>query len=213
MLVPEFILHSTILELLDFLRTDYSTSNSPEESFLSLLCGDVGHSRYNYFEQATQIFIENDKKSPRLLQIDLGFNLSRDKLPAIHIVMPSESESSNALGQDEYTQEVDSKLVTTVSGRYKSTYDIVVFSDNSNETVLIYHIIKSLLKSAIPILHLKGLYNVGISGTDLAPYVDIAPQNIYSRAVRLSLEYESTSPSFYTHINPTGLKFLGTPID
>lgn len=206
LVVPEFILHKVLQHYLDLLRSDYEDASIKENSFLLRLVGSAGFQRYGYKEQALEIFITRDKESPRFLTIDLGFNMKQDRLPTISIVTPSETASQGFIGNG---QESEMLYIETVSGqttsinqtdiltqRMSGTYDIVITSQNSNETVLIYHVIRSLLKVAIPVLHLNELQNIKFSGQDLAPYKEVAPEGVFVRALRLALEYETRTPTF-----------------
>src|SRR5690606_20716173 len=83
--------------------------------------------------------------------------------------------------------------------RYRATYDIVILSDNSNEVVMLYHIIKSLLVALSASLTLEGLENMTFGGQDLQPYADLAPKNLFMRAIRLTIEYNSSALGFDKH--------------
>lgn len=220
--VPEYILHDTVTLILKFLRANYDAAvvaTDETDSHLYLLTGEneVIFERLKYFEQAKKIFIQNDQGSPRFLDVDLGFNLQHDKLPSIHIVMPSESDTQQALGQgDGYISDIEETSGTSLNvynSRYGAMYDIVIFSDNMNEVVIIYHVLRALLVSTQFHLHQQGLQKIRITGTDLSPYMDLAPKNMYSRAIRLNFEYESQAISLYSEPFPTGINFTGNTID
>lgn len=208
--VPEFILHDGLQKIVKFIREDYkSFSTTPDKSYIVKLVKELGFERYNYDVQAVATFLA-DEESPKHLTIDLGFNMKRETLPAIHITMPAETPGQNALGLDEGSRETyqnytdaETPVVETLQSiftrRYRSTYDIVIVSDNSNEVVMIYHIVKALLVSLSAHFTLSGLENFTFGGQDLQPYAELAPKNIFMRAIRLGLEYESSALDFEKH--------------
>lgn len=220
LVVPEFILHDTVERLVEFIRTNFVTAETIEQSFIYQLTNTVGFERYGYYEQAKTVLIDNGVGSPRELNIQLGFNIKHNKVPSIHIVMPSESDTQNAIGTDEGSfnlsvEDIDPSYMyrNVYARRYNAIYDIVIFSDNLNEVVMLYHIFKSLIVSSIPHLDASGLNKVRITGSDLSPYMELAPKELFSRAIRLSFEYEEKSLSLYTDEFRNGIDFSVIPIN
>lgn len=213
LLVPEFILLDTLQKAILAIRKDYNESSNPDQSWIGILLKDIGYERYEFLKQASQVFIV-DEKDPRHLQVDLGFNMTREGAPGIHITMPSESPGQNAIGNDEGYQEpvfnsTGNEYNKVFTRRYKSTYDIVVTSDNSNECLLIYHVIKAILVALTIQLNIKGLQNITFSGQDLQPYADLMPKNMFVRAIRLGIEYESSTLTFEKYPTIVGIIFEG----
>lgn len=218
--VPEFILHTHVENLINFVRLDYADNIADlTQSFLYKLCHNQVFQRYNYFEQAKDIFVNRTIGDPKYLEVDLMFNTSRDTPPMIHVTCPSETPGQNGLGNDagylgneSYigadTYTYSSEIYTR---RYKGTYDLVIVSDNSNECVAIYHILKALLVSTLTQLSILGLENVQINGNDLTPYAELMPKTMYMRTLRLNLEYESSTLSILKDLYPQDISFSGTP--
>lgn len=210
-LVPEFVLLEQIQKALKGIRIDYNVAADKDLSWLGLVLKDIGYERYEFLKQASQVFIV-DEKDARHLTVDLGFNMTRDSGSSIHITMPSESPSQNAIGNDEGSlPEVftGTDYQKVYNRRYQATYDIVVTSDNSNECLLVYHVIKALLVSLTIQLNILGLENIAFSGQDLQPYADLVPKNIFIRSVRLRVEYESATPTFEKYPTAAGIIFDG----
>lgn len=219
-IVPEFIIHSSLENMFRFLRADYNENTAtPEKSYLLKLIGSLGFERYNYVDQAKRVFLSTEE-DPRFLSVDLMFNNSKDNPPSIHVCMPSESPGQNALGMDQGSSDsfvnfqqnsegeqeaVDVNVV--FKRRYKATYDVVIVSDNSNEVVMLYHMIRSMLTALTPHFTLSGLENMVISGQDLQPYAELAPKHLFMRALRLGLEYESGALNFEKHLLINGIVF------
>lgn len=220
--VPEFIIHDSLSKALDFIRKDYTAQANKSNSYLYKLLETGGFQKYKNFEQAEQVFIV-DETHPRYLDIDLMFNMDRDGAPTIHITMPSESPGQNAIGNEEGYQEplwddpsnniVNKTYSSVFTRRYKATYDIVITSDNNNEVLLIYHVLKALLVALTGHLHLSGLENISFSGQDLQPYAELTPKNIFLRAIRLGVEYESSTLSFEKFQYALDIIFKGTAVE
>lgn len=227
LLLPEYILHSTIEKLLKYVRTDYKTclsNGDHEKSILYLLLGDLKIERYKLFEQAIQVFVQADSTHPREIKVDLAFNMDMDGAPTIHITCPGDSPGTNSLGigEGDYDPifdasivepgEVDSSYYQTYNRRYKAIYDLVITTDNSNEIVLIYHVLRALLTGVTTHLHENKLLNLQISGNDLTPYSEIIPKNFFVKSLRLSFEYESGTVNLFKVFSPNEINFEGTPI-
>lgn len=214
LLIPEFVLYETLKIGLNFIRSDYNNQVDKTKSFLYKLTQGIGLQKYNYFEQASHVFVINET-DPRCINLDLGFNMQKDRPVSIHITMPAESPGQNALANDEgyheqvYDSEDSIEYSTVYTRRYKATYDIVIVSDNSNEVVMIYHILRALIVSLTTHLHLNGLQNLAYSGQDLQPYAELVPKTIFMRAIRLGIEYESSSYSLAKKLSPTDIIFEG----
>jgi len=225
--IPEFIIFDALQKAINFIRADYKqalANGNDKKSMLYKLVGSLGIEKYKYFEQAIAIFITADTENPRELQIHMMFNMQRAGMPTIHITTPSETSGQNAIGVDEgeyqnwinLDEEEPAVAKTTNSiftRRYKATYDAVITSDNSNEIILIYHILKALLASLTLHLAGNGLENVALSGQDLTPFVDVVPKSCFVRAVRISLEYETSTTSFEAQNILSEIIFTAKPIE
>lgn len=201
--VPEFIICETLTAVLKTLRLDYEGASDKTKTILYYLCSGLRFQRYNYWEQSQTVFLRKPNE-PRFLEVDLMFNMDRDGAPTIHVTTPGENQpqNQNAVGIDEgYFEHVvleldsGSRRHSVFTRRHQATYDIVITSDNSNEVVMIYHIVRALLTSVTHHLSLKGLENINFSGQDLTPYMEMMPKNMYARAIRLALSYETSTVS------------------
>ena len=216
-IVPEYIIHNSLEKAIEFLRRDYNSNlATPTESFLYKLVGDVRFQKYSYFEQAKAVFITTFG-NPRHLKVDLMYNAISDQIPSIHITTPADTTDKNGIGMDEGYRESEltsqgEEMRSVFTRRFSGIYDIVVTSDNSNEIILIYHVLKSLLISLYFHLDASGLQNIVISGNDLTPYSELIPKNCFQRVIRLKCEYEAHSLSFEKSRIPIEFTFLGTPV-
>lgn len=216
-IIPEYIIHSSLELAIKYLREDFTSSLNPTDSFLYKLVGGVKFQKYNYFEQAQSIFI-TELGNPRHITLDLMYNATSDQMPSIYISTPADSTDKNGIGMDEGYQpselSQDGQVMQSVfTRRFSGVYDIVITSDNSNEIVLMYHILKSLLISLYFHFNASGLQNVIISGNDLTPYSELVPKNCFQRIIRLKCEYEAHSIGFEKNRIPIGVTFSGRPVD
>jgi hypothetical protein len=227
MTIPEVILLEALQSALKFVRTDYAAQSDKTKSYLYKLMNGVAIEKYGLFEQAAGVICTTGDY-PKEFVIDLMFNIKSDRVPVAHIMLPTETTSpgngigvdvgyadidyedqdDNPPGQEENLNEDHSREV--FSRRIKATYDIVIVSDNTNEVVLLYHFIRSLLIALIPHLHLKRLQNISFGGQDLQPYPELA-NILYMRAVRVSLEYDLFVPSIFSTEMINELEVDGTP--
>lgn len=232
--IPEFILHDTLTKMIEFIREDYVLNSADTtKSYIHKLLDGAGFQRYDFFDQAIAVFC-GPKDDPRFLSVELMFNRQRKGAPSIHITLPAEQQAAqgNGLGIDEGY--IDNEFVTesvpddedtdpiTVgtagsatpiyTRRYQAVYNIVVTSDNVNEVILIFHVVKALLTATIPHLHYNNLQNISMGGQDIQPYNDLA-MNLYMRAVTVSLQYDTSVPSKYELIIPKDIIVDGKPSD
>lgn len=218
--VPEFIIHDGLQKALQFLRQDFlSVGSLTQNSFLFKLISSINLQKYNFLKESIAVFI-TDIGNPRHLEIDLMYNSQVNRVPSIHITTPADSPHQNGIGMDEgYQEELLNNTITPTSyqsvftRRYTGVYDIVITSDNNNEVILIYHVVRALLTSLYFHFQAKGLENISISGQDLTPYQELIPKGSFQRAIRLKLEYESSTLSFETMNIPVSFEFDGTPVN
>jgi len=193
--IPEIILQDVIKKLLAYVRTDYANKVDKEQTILYYLLNDQVLRKYNFFEEAKSVFITKDTDQ-RHIAVNMMFNRDRQAVPTIHIMLPSENETDMTLGIGEgerlyITDQDDTSLVRkTFNKRFRSNYNIVVTSENANEVILIYHVLRSLLISANPHFNLKGLYNIKLGGRDLQINPDLVPSHIFMKSISFDCEYE-----------------------
>lgn len=196
--VPEFLIFDTLKGILKHIKEDYTAQADKEDSFLLQIIDELGLQRYKYDKQAIAVFTKGED-DPRLLTVEMMLNMKKIGPPTIHITVPSDSNAQNAIGgsQDsfhgtEYYQD-SLEYRSTFSRRLRTTLSLVITSDNSNEVVLIYHIVRALLISLQDHLALIGLENITFGGQDLSLMSDKIPANMYFRALNIGVEYQTSS--------------------
>lgn len=216
-IIPEFILLHTVTKAIKLIKQDLldcEAGGRVEESYLFRVFGDNMIERYQYFEQMRDILLKK-KDDPRLLNIDLMYNMAMDKVPSIYITLPGEQHSSdNAVAMEtdeEYYTNQNGDYVQKYTRRKEATYAIYIVSDNSNEVNLIYHFIDSIILSATPALALSGLYNLRQGGQDIQLENDKIPKHFFIKALSLGMSYKKTAPEFHKNIPLGELVWKGTP--
>lgn len=221
-IIPEYFLHETLELALKFLRDDWAAQSDKDKSYLRRILYGVSFQRYGGITQAEAVFVGDNLDNPRFLEVDLMWNMDRNKVPAIHVTMPAEQAqvNGNGIGLDQgyidslVDDEVNPTTNTVVfTRRIQASYNIVITSDNSNEVVLIYHVMRALLISMSTHLAEKGIQNLSLGGGDLQIYPDNVPKNLYMRTITVGLQYETSAPNIFTdHIFKT-LTAIGTPVN
>lgn len=195
LIIPEIILLDAYQKALDFIRSNYIANKSqPEKSYLGILLGNQNLERYEFLEQSRSVFITTNK-DPRHILVNLFFNAQRATIPTIHITNPSEIPIHDALNLSQGFREPDfdedEQTYTPVfNRRFKAKYNIVFTSDNINEVVFVYQIMKSMSISITEHLNLSGLENIKISGNEISLKSDIIPSNIFIKAIGIEFEYD-----------------------
>lgn len=219
LIVPETIILDSIQKGLQFVRTDYQTNldaNAEQDSYLYRILHGVGIERYTYFIQGKKVFLA-EEDDPRLLNIDLAYNMDVSKVPSIYIALANEQNGQNGLGLDEgFQQDLENEDGTTspVFTRRKNTsYNVMITSDNSNEVVMIYHFLYALLTSLTPHMNMRGLENISIGGQDLQLRGDLIPKHIFMRALAINLQYETSVPDLSRNPTAGAIFFSETPVE
>jgi hypothetical protein len=196
MTIPE----NTILQILEYAKElivkDYEEHKGDEKK--SLLYGLFGkdnvkrslvYEKYDWFEQAKHVFL---RKGQRQLDIKYGFNSEKVRYPVVHIMLPSEESSEQNIDFDRGVQWVEEgeSYVFLNTYYFRSTYNLLIASDNMNEVLLIYSFVKIMLVMLYDQLELNGMRDVKISGQDIQMDNSLIPDHVYTRNVNLSFFYE-----------------------
>ena len=184
----------------------------PDESktLLYRILSDQNIQRYKLYEQGKAVFLATTD-NPRILDVNMFFNSGRAHIPTIHITLPSETTIHNTLGIGEGFrdpifdttfiggEESATSYKETYNRRFKAAYNLVITSDNTNEVVLIYHFLRSMLISMINHLNLAGLENINLGGRDIQLNSELVPNAIFVRAISLDFEYDVGAVALFGH--------------
>lgn len=213
--IPEIQLYTIIQQILQLVHNDTTANeNSVENSILYELFGEqiVGDT-YNLYEQAKTIFTRT-KDEPRNLEIRYFFDITRAKIPTIHMTCPAESfGETNSIGQDYADNIIDYKKgfwKEVFKQTFHPTYQLIVTSDNPIECLVIYTVLKVMLISLFASISISGLQNPSISGQELRS--DTLPPDIMIKAINITCFYELEIPSVFSHQIGKGLILKGMPV-
>lgn len=200
-MIPDLKLFQIVKICLVGLRADYeANSGNPEDTILFHLLNDTEVSdtgKYKWLEQATEIFITRDKDHTRFLDANLFFDRERAKIPTIHIMLSGESKGKDGIGMDEGfnpEQVIGDTQRPVLNRQFDINANIVVTSDNAFETVIITHVMKSMLIAISAHIQLSGFINPVIGSRDITLSQDLAPNGIFARSINFSAGYELSVP-------------------
>jgi len=211
--IPEYILLSTVRIILNFIASDYNGVTDKTQSVLYQLIGGLQVDKYVSFDQAVAIFI-TAQTGPREINTNLIYNMELNSVPSIYISLPSESSGQNSIGNSEGFQPNilnQGNYQSVYTRRFQPSYQIVITSDNSNEVVIIYHVLRAFLISLTAQLEFLGLQNLQLSGNDIGQNGQLSP-NSYYKGINLSFFYDTSSMSLYKYPIITDILAIGTPL-
>lgn len=207
-IVPEIQIFNCLEAIIKFIRFDWEERTDKTETLLYKICKGNAIERYDLYEQAQAIFI-TEEDNPRHLEVNMFFNMERAKIPTIHITLPSEQADKDGMGLDEGYQgheeiagigeqegvDVQSPIYTR---RFNTQYQIVLTSDNSNEVVAMYHVLRAIMIPVMDSLNAAGLENIKLSGRDIQNMQTIVPEHVFIRSIGMYFEYEVSMASIFT---------------
>lgn len=197
MISPKFELYRLLRVILDEVSRDFFDATNEENTMLYVHFNDNQYNKLNMFEQAKVIFIEASKDENRALNIQLDYNLQRNKLPLISIVKNSESVGHlTALGDIGTTHQVLPTVNNPIKAQYydkrtmsfDASYDLLITANTADECEIIYSFIRSLIVSFREVFEDKGFINLTIMGQDITLNEEQSPM-MFSTIIRLSFTY------------------------
>ena len=213
--VPENILFKTLESILRFLRQDLEQNEStPQESFLFKICGDEkgADGRFSYFKEAKKIFTYK-VDDPKFLELTLMFNMQSIKPNTINISHSGESQGQGSIGQDTNSYGVyintDDSYQDTFGDRFNATYLLTIVTENTNETIIIYHIIKTMLIAFKAHFTFMGLANIKLGGQDIQIKSEHVPPYMNQKVITFGCEYQAYSLDIYKQQEITGIIYNG----
>jgi hypothetical protein len=223
MIIPEVTIYNLLKAILAAVRIDHLANGNA--SLLSRLL-DVDDNNvkiqietYEYLKQGINVFTADVDKSRRLT-LNIGYNLEVGRAPAIHILMPNESDAdvsgmtheSDEWDEDEQITSFDSIThvkTTSLSNGSMASYALMITSDNSTEVVLIYQVLKALVTLYRDEFSVLGFNNLKMTGSDIVMQSELVPPNIFHRNLSLSFSYQSNLTKKYSKIPITNFKVHG----
>lgn len=220
-IIPEFTILEAINIGLKYIRQDLEDNASTiEQSYLHRILKGQSIERYNFFDQAKTL-LTREEDDPRLLSVDLMYNMNFDKIPSIYVTLSGEQHGQNNIAVEQESEvlfngeDIDNPTTynSVYTRRKQANYSIYITSDNSNEVNLLYHIIDCLILSMTTHLSLKGLYNLTQGGQDVQIDSDKIPKHIFIKALSLGMQYQRSAPDFRQVPVITQMMCQGTPTE
>jgi len=200
-MIPDIHLHEIVKSCLKAIRADYAANSGvPSTTILWYLLNETKQAdtgKFQWYEEAVEIFINRNVDHPKYLDSRLFFDRERAKIPTIHVMMAGEDKGADGIGIDQgYIPEqvIGTTQRPVLNRQFSMNANIIVTSNNSFETVIIYHVIKSMLISLYEHIQLFGFINPIISGRDIQLSQEVAPAGIYARSINFHASYELNVP-------------------
>lgn len=201
-LLPEFVIHKTLVAIVEMLRADLAEHAADDtQSLLYKILGTDEQGQplqlnlYNVFKQAKKII-----QTKNNLSVNFGYNQEVAQIISLHILLPSE-QGKMAIGADEGYLSDDivedgekTRVQNYYTQMYDATYQIMITSNNSAEVNVVYNILKSMLLMLVPQLELMGLRLPTLSGNDVVMQDDLVPVPLFHKVINLSFTYEHNVP-------------------
>ena len=219
-LIPEILLYNLVRGMIKHVATDFAThQGDPENSFLGRVLMGIKDHKHDYFVEAKALFVERGDDNPRGIKTRLFFDANEAAIPTVHITMPQETTGQNSLGAGEsglnvYEDDTHKEFTPGRERRFDTNYHIIITSDNHREVLIMYHVIRAMMVSALSEVDIAGLENPKLGGQDIRPNENIVPRNIFMRGITLQCSYEVHVPRFFSSEQITTLIINpGQPID
>lgn len=195
-LLPELVIHNTLVAIIKLLREDLANNVNEKKTILYRILGQdeqgdaLQINIYNYFKQAKKII-----ETKQNLSVNFGYNQEVANMISLHIILPSETGKIGIGGDEGYVYETDGdKQQEYLVQTYDTTYQIMITSNNSAEVNVVYNILKSMFLMLLDHLEVMGLRLPSLSGNDIVLQDDLTPVPIFHRVLNLSFTYEHVVP-------------------
>jgi len=204
-IIPEVVLYNLITGMVNHVSADLeSHSTDPENSFIGRMLMGIKDHKHDYFIEAQSLFSRRDD-NPRKIRTRLFFDAQEAHIPTIHVTMPQENSGQNSLGAGEYghedytyTNSLNNEESPARERRFDTNYQILITSDNHREVLIIYHIVRGMLISALSEVNIAGLENPRLGGQDIRTNENIIPSSIFMRGISLQCSYDVLVPRFFS---------------
>lgn len=220
MLIPDVQIHNFLKFFLDKIREDYiaHASDSPAYSksiLYSLFKVDdngleMKIEQMTFYKQAVEIFYTKDKESSKKIDCSIGYNLERQGLPHIHIMLANKTKGRfDAIGQSQGEFESEFDLdeqveVNQLVRSFNASVLLMITGMSPMQVIVIQYLLEALLDVFLDQISLTGLLNLNFSTQDLQLYDQLAPREVFSRMILLNFDYQNqVSASIFRNMADT----------
>lgn len=190
--------------------------NATRRSFLYQIFGDIKLDKMNYTESMASLLKSTFEGNSRKININLGYNHSRNNFPQVSIILPSEENDPKTIGIIQGNKDFfDGTNAEAREHAYTTTYALFITSDNYNDILLLFHFLKTVVLSSMEQFQNRGFDNVSVGGRDITVDFDINPETLYHRTVAISFIYTNDVAGISNNsiVPATSIVPLGTNID
>lgn len=200
--IPEHGLIEGLKNALAHLKADLDANSADEtKSRLYLMFGGVVFENIDYFEQIKKILNDSQKtsKDRRKLKITLGYDFNNNQYPTIAVILPMEQDNpinNTMAGGDDVRDNVSGSLIEQNQQNYTTEYGYMIVSDNGNEVILLYHLVKAIMVGYVDTFCQKyNFQNLRTSGRDYISRMDIpVPPEAFARILSTHFHYVMEVP-------------------
>jgi hypothetical protein len=127
-----------------------------------------------------------DEKPPN---VNHGYAPRELEMPSWNIILSNENESATWLNNDVGQVDTigDDDFGVDIKGsQWTHRYDLLIYSEHPDATQYYYEVAKSILLVSNDYFVEKALYDIDISGADLAPDRRYLPEHLFARRITFS---------------------------
>jgi len=191
---PEVELYKYIKGVVEVLRKD--AIDNPNNSFIDRHFKNYTAGRYDFAREIKSVIIRPET-TDNFLDVRLFFDAKRANIPTIHVTLPFEKGGNkvDGVGTDEgYENRRESAegSYRNFTRTFATSYNIVVSTSNSLETIGLYRVLQAALVQYTESMAVHGFNNLKISGGELQLHPDVIPHGVFLRSINLDFDYQLT---------------------
>lgn len=200
-MIPDIAYIKFLNSILALIRQDtIQNINNRGNSILNLLFAgvkDTQFERIDFLNEAFEIFSRTEKDS-NFISIDLTYNAQQNQSPTLFLSLGGEQYDRNSIGVDQESVIVREDIYHKVNvRRWSQSQSLYIYSENSNEVLILYFVFKVALTACLDLLGVLGFQNVSLSGQDIAQYPDFIPKAMFYRVLTCNFQYETRVPEIF----------------
>jgi len=179
-----------------------------ETAIAQLLAKPADAERYfsHFFDSAVSTkerdqFLNAFRATPP--RVVIGYARSGAELPCFSVVLTSEEETDTFLA-DFTGQEGDEEYRGAF---FTATYTVYTYATHPDMGQILYQLSKAVVHSGKRLLLSEGCMEIVLGGGELAPDENYMPENMFVRALRVTIKHPYSAP-FFLPVDPAKLRVL-----
>jgi hypothetical protein len=158
-------------------------------------------------------FVDNFIREPPVTV--LGYPRSTAAFPCFSVILESEQEQQNALGDfagETLPGEDATEAAEYLGSIYECVYGVYVYAQHPDVVAYLYQFVKLLMLGSKPTLIAAGLIDPHFSGGELSPEEMYLPDNMFARVFRITTQAMMTVPRLLDP-DPGKVRLAGLYVD